>query len=63
MNKPDNFGGRIAFVDYEGKQTFENYKKNPPTNKNEEIEFVKKNAPRMVKGVEELQEYVAYLKE
>ncbi len=58
----DNFGGRIAFVDYDGKAAYENYRKNPPKSEAEEIDFVKPNATKMVQGIEVLKEYVDYLK-
>ena len=63
MLQPDDYGARIAFVDYNGKETFENYKQSPPQSKEEELEFVQRNTPRMVDGVEKLKQYVAWLKE
>ena len=63
MNEADNYGGRIAFVDYDGKKAFENYKKDPPINEDEEIVFVKKNEPRMVKGVGVFSEFVDQFKQ
>jgi len=62
MLKPDNYGGRIAFVDYEGKIVYADYKKNPPKSASEEEEFVKKNAPLMVQAVDALKKYVKYIK-
>jgi aspartate aminotransferase len=62
MLKPDNFGARIAFVDYNGKMAYENYKQNPPKSPAEEIEFVKQNASIMVKGVNALNDYVNHIK-
>jgi aspartate aminotransferase len=56
--REDNFGARIAFVDYDGKRVFENCKNNPPKTKTDEEEFVKKNAPRMVKGLKALDDYI-----
>ncbi len=61
--RPDDFGARIAFVDYDGKQVFDKYKENPPKTKSDEIEFVKQNADRMVRGVEALKRYVEAMKE
>ncbi|MEE9151361.1 MAG: aminotransferase class I/II-fold pyridoxal phosphate-dependent enzyme [Thermoplasmata archaeon] len=61
--KPDDFGARIAFVDYDGKTSFGKFKQEPPKTKSDEIEFVKQNAPRMVRGNEALRRYVKYLKE
>jgi len=60
--KPDNYGARIAFVDYDGKEAFERFTQNTPKTKSDEIEFVKQNAPRMVRGIEALKGYVNYLK-
>lgn len=60
--KPDDFGARIAFVDYDGKQVYYKYKENPPRTKSDETEFVKENADRMVRGVEALKRYVAFMK-
>jgi aspartate aminotransferase len=59
---PDNFGARIAFVDYNGKSAFLNFKNNPPKSSAEENQFVNENAPRMVKAVHMLEDYVRYLK-
>ncbi len=61
MIQPDNYGARIAFVDYDGKKAFEKYKTNPPKSTSDEIEFVKKNAPRMINGIEKLKAYVEHI--
>lgn len=58
MLKPDDYGARIAFADYEGKQAYENYREKPPKTASDEQEFVKENASRMVKGIGALREYV-----
>ena len=60
--EPDDFGARIAFVDYDGKSAYENFKNNPPKTESGEIEFVKQNAPRMVRGIEALRKYVQHIK-
>jgi len=62
MLEPDNFGARIAFVDYDGKAAFDNFKNNPPKTSSDEIEFVHKNAPRMVKSTDALKEWVNFIK-
>ena len=49
-------------MDYNGKETFENYRQNPPKTKSEEIEFVKRNTPKMVNGIGALKRYVEYIK-
>jgi aspartate aminotransferase len=61
--EPDDFGARIAFVDYDGKSAYENFKKSPPKTKSDETEFVKQNAPRMVRGIEALKSYVESIKD
>jgi len=61
--RPDDYGARIAFVDYDGKYAFDNYKNNPPKTNSDEIEFVKQNAPMMVQSVRALNEWVAYIKQ
>ena len=61
--EPDDYGARIAFVDYDGKKTFDNYKQNPPRSNSDEPEFVKQNAPMMVKSVNALKEWVSYIKQ
>ena len=62
MLSPDDYGARIAFVDYNGKKAFERYKADPPKSEADEDEFVRENAPRMIKGVESLKEYMEDLK-
>jgi len=62
MLDPDDYGARIAFVDYDGKKAFENYKQSPPKSPSDEIEFVKQNAPMMVKSIEALKEWVKFIK-
>jgi len=62
MLEPDNFGARIAFVDYDGKKTFDDYKNKKPQNFIEETEFVLRNAPLMVRSVDSLKEWVKYIK-
>lgn len=63
MLEPDDFGARIAFVDYDGKKTFENYKNNPPKSSSDEIEFVKQNAPMMVKSTDALRGWIDFIKQ
>lgn len=57
----NNYGARIAFVDYDGKKTFDDYKNNPPQNESDELEFVKRNAPLMVRSVGSLKEWITYI--
>ena len=62
MLEPDNFGARVAFVDYDGKSTYDDYKINKPKTNSDEIEFVKRNAPLMVRSTESLKEWVNFIK-
>ena len=62
MLEPDNFGARIAFVDYDGKKTFDDYKNNKPQNDSDELEFVLRNAPLMVRSVDSLKKWIKYIK-
>jgi aspartate aminotransferase len=60
LNQND-FGIRIAFVDYDGKQALRNYLQNPPKTKSDEIDFLEQNAPRMINAIESLQNHVEAL--
>lgn len=62
MLEPDNYGARIAFVDYDGEQTLANFKQNPPQSESDEIKFVQQNAPKMIEGFDALEEYVRYIR-
>ena len=62
MLRPDDYGARIAFVDYDGKEAFEKFKEKPPRTTSEEEAFVRDNAPRMIAGVEALKMYVDEIK-
>jgi len=62
MLEPDNYGARIAFVDYDGKKAFADYKSKKPQNSSDELEFVLRNAPLMVRSVDSLKEWVKYIK-
>jgi len=63
MLEPDDYGARIAFVDYDGKKVFDNYKQNRPKSLSDEIEFVKQNAPMMVQSVSALKGWADYIKQ
>jgi aspartate aminotransferase len=63
MLEPNDYGARIAFVDYDGKKVFDNYKKNPPKSTSDELEFFKQNAPMMVKSVDALRGWVDFIKQ
>ena len=62
MLEPDDYGARIAFVDYDGRAAIINYNKTKPKTPSDEIEFVKQNAPRMVKSTDSLKDWVDYIK-
>lgn len=62
MLDPDNYGARIAFVDYDGKRTFDNFKNNKPKTASDKLEFVKQNAPMMTKSVQSLRDWVNSIK-
>ncbi len=56
-----DFSARMAFVDYNGKQAFENYLSNPPKTNSDRIEFVRDNAPRIVSGLDMIELYFEHL--
>ena len=62
MLDPNDYGARIAFVDYNGKRAFDDYKNNTPKSTSDELEFVKRNSPMMVKSVDSLRKWVEYIK-
>ncbi len=59
---PDDYGARIAFVDYDGARAIQAYKKKPPASEEEETDFVKRNAPRLAESIGAFERYVADLK-
>ncbi len=60
---PDNYGARIAFVDYNGQRAYEAYKNQRPSSSKEEIAFVKEFAPLMVEGAAAVSDFLAMVKE
>ncbi|MFO7952844.1 MAG: pyridoxal phosphate-dependent aminotransferase [Bacillota bacterium] len=60
---PDNYGARIAYVDYNGNKAYQAFLDRKPTGSEEETAFVEEFAPMMVKGTEVLTDFVASLKE
>lgn len=58
MLAPDDFGARIAFVDYDGKSAYERYKSDPPLSEAGEEAFVKECTPAMLVGVRKVKEFV-----
>lgn len=59
MLKPDDYGARIAFVDYNGKKVFESYKDSLPQN---EAAFVKEHMPKIYNSIDAFRKYVEWLK-
>ncbi len=48
---PDNYGARIAFVDYDGETAYKYCLNNPPSTEEEEMNIARATAPRMLEGV------------
>lgn len=53
-----DFSTRIAFVDYDGATSFRNYQNRKPRTQSDKTEFVKKNAPRIVEGLNMIESYL-----
>ncbi len=53
-----NFSARLAFVDYDGKMTLENFQNQPPKTHSDRVEFVKNNAPRIVSGIKMIERFL-----
>lgn len=62
MLDPNDYGARIAFVDYDGKTAFYDYNTNKPKTSSDELEFVKRISPMMVKSTESLRKWVEHIK-
>lgn len=60
--RPDDFGARIAFVDYDGKAAYEAYKEKRPKTSGDEREFIEQNAPRMVRGIDAMNNFVHHIR-
>ncbi len=59
---PDNFGARIAYVDYVGREVYNSYLTGRPHTPEDEAGFVERHAPMMISGVEAVTEFIAALK-
>ncbi|MFQ5781578.1 MAG: pyridoxal phosphate-dependent aminotransferase [Nitrosopumilus sp.] len=57
-----DFSARIAYVDYDGLQVYQNYIDHKPKSSSERIEFVKNNAPKIVAGVEMIEKFFENIK-
>ncbi len=53
-----DFSTRIAFVDYDGKNAMKNWVIEKPKTSSEKLEFVKKNAPRVVSGLDMIERFL-----
>lgn len=56
--RPDDYGARISFVDYDGAAALESYETSPPTTESEEEQFVREHAPNMMRGIESLKRWI-----
>ena len=57
-----DFSARIAYVDYDGAQVYQNYLENKPQTHSERIEFVRTNAPKIVAGIDMIQKFFEDIK-
>jgi aspartate aminotransferase len=57
-----DFSARIAYVDYDGSEVYQNYLENKPKTSSEKIEFVKNNAPKVVAGLKMIDKFFENLK-
>ena len=57
-----DFSARIAYVDYDGANVYQNYLVNKPKTNSEKIEFVNSNAPKIVAGLEMIDKFFNNLK-
>ncbi len=58
MLRPNDYGARISFVDYDGSKALEVYKCNPPKTESDEALFVQEVAPSMGRGAQALKRWV-----
>ena len=58
----NDFSARIAFVDYDGAQVFDEYLENKPKTASDRVEFVKNNAPKIVSGIQMIEKFFNDLK-
>ncbi len=57
-----DFSARIAYVDYDGAKVYQEYLANKPKSSFEKIEFVKKNAPKVVAGIDMIADFFTNLR-
>lgn len=58
----NDYRARIAFVDYDGSQVYQNYKDCKPKTHSEKLEFVQTNAPKVVSGIHMIETFFENLK-
>lgn len=57
-----DFSARIAYVDYDGVKVYQEYLANKPKSSFEKLEFVKKNAPKVVAGIDMIADFFTNLR-
>ena len=58
----NDYRARIAYVDYNGKDIYQNYKNKNPKNSSEKSAFVESNAPKVVAGIKMIDKFFDDLK-
>ena len=53
----NDYRARIAYVDYNGKETYQNYKNQKPKTPSEKLAFVESNAPKVVAGIKMIKKF------
>jgi len=53
----NDYRARIAYVDYDGKEVFQNYKNKNPKTSSEKSAFVESNAPKIVSGIKMIERF------
>ncbi len=57
-----DFSARIAYVDYDGAKVYQKYLENKPKSHSEKLEFVKNNAPKVVAGIDMINNFFESLR-
>ena len=57
-----DFSARIAYVDYDGTQVYQDYLNDKPHSNSEKTEFVKKSAPKLVAGIRMIERFFEHLR-
>jgi aspartate aminotransferase len=53
----NDYRARIAYVDYDGKKVFQNYKNKNPKTSSEKSAFVESNASKVVSGIKMIERF------